>query len=128
MGALRVCEFGRVSARRSQTLWHALAEGVSAGAPPTLAFMRPARPYVGLGFHRLAEEADLAWCAEMGMPVYRRHTGGGVVYLDEGQLFFQIIVPAASLPASREAALRLLLGPAVEAWQAVGVEARLDET
>lgn len=125
-GPLRVCDFGRVSARRSQTLWHALAEGVSEGAPPTLAFMRPARPYVGVGFHRLAAEVDLAWCRESGLPVYRRKAGGGIVYLDDGQLFFQIILPAAGLPPAREAALRQLLTPAVKAWRAGGVDAGLD--
>jgi lipoate-protein ligase A len=125
---LRVCDFGRVSARRSQTLWHALAEGVSSGAPPTLSFMRPARPYVGLGYHRPAAEVDLDWCREAGLPVYRRKAGGGVVYLDDAQLFFQITVPAASLPAARETALRHLLAPAVAAWQAAGVDAALDSS
>lgn len=126
MDTLRVCDFGRVSARRSQTLWHALAHGVSAGAPPTLSFMRPARPYVGLGYHRPAAEVDLDWCREAGLPVYRRKAGGGVVYLDDAQLFFQITVPAASLPAARGVALRHLLAPAVAAWSAAGVEAQLD--
>jgi lipoate-protein ligase A len=115
-----------VSARRSQTLWHALAHGVSAGAPPTLSFMRPARPYVGLGYHRLAAEVDLDWCREAGLPVYRRKAGGGVVYLDDNQLFFQITAPAASLPPARHAALRQLLAPAVAAWRAAGIDATLD--
>jgi lipoate-protein ligase A len=126
VGTLRVCDFGRVSARRSQTLWHALAQGVSAGAPPTLSFMRPARPYVGLGYHRLAAEVDLSWCREAGLPVYRRQAGGGVVYLDEAQLFFQITVPAASLPPARDAALGHLLAPAVAAWRTAGFDAKLD--
>lgn len=124
--ALRVCDFGRVSARRSQTLWHALAQGVSAGAPPTLSFMRPARPYVGLGYHRPAAEVDLDWCREAGLPVYRRRAGGGVVYLDDAQLFFQITVPAASLPPARHAALGHLLAPAVAAWRTAGIDAKLD--
>jgi lipoate---protein ligase len=126
MDVLRVCDFGRVSARRSQTLWHALAQGVSAGAPPTLSFMRPSRAYVGLGYHRPASEVDLGWCREAALPVYRRKAGGGVVYLDDSQLFFQITVPAASLPGARHAALRLLLAPAVSAWRAAGVDATLD--
>jgi lipoate---protein ligase len=123
---LRVVDFGRVSALRSQTLWHALAYGVSAGAPPTLSFMRPSRPYVGLGYHRRLDEADLDACAAAGLPVFRRMVGGGVVYLDEHQQFFQICLPIGAVPRSREAALRRLLEPAVAAFRAVGVPAELD--
>jgi lipoate-protein ligase A len=124
---LRVVDFGRVSALRSQTLWHALAYGVSAGRPATLSFMRPSRPYVGLGYHRRFEEADIEACREAGLPVFRRMVGGGVVYLDEHQQFFQICLPAAAVPRSREAALRRLLEPAVAAFRAVGVPAELDD-
>jgi lipoate-protein ligase A len=123
---LRVIDFGRVSALRSQTLWHALAYGVSRGGPPTLSFMRPSRPYVGLGYHRRLEEADIDACREAGLPVFRRMVGGGVVYLDEHQQFFQICLPVAVVPRSRAAALRRLLEPAVAAFQAVGVPAELD--
>ena len=37
---------------------------------------------------------------------YRRMVGGGPVYLDDRQLFFQICLPAGALSPSREAALR----------------------
>jgi len=124
---LRVVDFGRVSALRSQTLWHALAYGVSAGGPPTLSFMRPSRPYVGLGYHRRLEEADLGACREAGLPVFRRMVGGGVVYLDEHQQFFQIVLPLGAVPRSREAALRRLLSPAVAAFRAAGLPAELDD-
>jgi lipoate---protein ligase len=123
---LRVIDFGRVSALRSQTLWHALAYGVSTGGPPTLSFMRPSRPYVGLGYHRRLEEADIDACRKAGLPLFRRMVGGGVVYLDENQQFFQICLPLAAVPRSREAALRRLLEPAVAAFRAVGVPAELD--
>jgi len=124
---LRVVDFGRVSALRSQTLWHALAYGVSRGGPPTLSFMRPSRPYVGLGYHRRLEEADIEACREAGLPVFRRMVGGGVVYLDEHQQFFQIILPVGSVPRSRGRALRQLLSPAVTAFRAVGVAAEMDD-
>jgi lipoate-protein ligase A len=121
-----VIDFGRVSALRSQTLWHALAYGISEGGRPTLSFMRPSRPYVGLGYHRRLEEADVDACREAGLPVFRRMVGGGVVYLDEHQQFFQICLPVTDVPRSREQALRLLLTPAVEAFRVAGVPAELD--
>jgi lipoate-protein ligase A len=127
LAELRVADLGRTSPLRSQTLWHALAYGVSAGAPPTLSFMRPSGPYVGLGYHRRLEEADLDACRHAGLPVYRRMVGGGVVYLDEHQQFFQICLPLAGVPRNREEALRRLLAPAVAAFRAVGVPAVLSD-
>lgn len=124
---LRVLDLGRVTALRSQTTWHALAHGVSAGEPPTLAFVRPGEPYVSLGYHRRLEEVDLDACRRAGLPVYRRMVGGGPVYLDDGQLFFQIVVPAAGLPLRRDEALRRLLEPAVAAFREAGVPAELDD-
>ena len=125
--ALRVIDFGRVTPLRSQTLWHAAAYGVSAGAPPTLSFARPSAAYVCLGYHRGLDEVDQEYCRRAGLPVYRRMVGGGPVYLDDGQLFFQICLPAGMVPASRLDALRALLAPAVTAFRATGADARLDE-
>ena len=124
---LRVIDFGRVTPLRSQTLWHAVAYGVSAGQPATLSFARPSGPYVCLGYLRDSAEVDEEYCRSHGLPVYRRMVGGGPVYLDDGQLFFQICVPAGSVPPSRKDALRALLEPAVAAFQAAGIAASLDD-
>ncbi len=124
---LRVIDFGQVTPLRSQTLWHAVGYGVSAGAPPTLSFARPACPYVCLGYHRGLDEIDEEYCRAHGLPVYRRMVGGGPVYLDEGQLFFQICLPARTVSPSRLGALRGLLEPVVAAFRAAGVAARLDD-
>lgn len=123
---LRVIDFGRVSPLRSQTLWHAVAHGVSAGAGPTLSFARPSAPYVCLGYHRSLGEVDQEACRRRGLPIYRRMVGGGPVYLDGGQLLFQITVPADQVAAARAVALRRLLEPAVAAFRAAGVLAELD--
>ena len=114
-GVMRLLDFGAVSPLRSQTLWHAIAHGVTAGAPPTLSFMRPTEPYVSLGYHSRFDSVDHEHCAREGIPVYRRMVGGGPVYLDPDQLFFQITVPAEDTPAVRSAAVRWLLEPAVAA-------------
>lgn len=123
---LRVIDFGPVSPLRSQTLWHAIAGGVSAGEPPTLSFMQPDAPYVSMGYHRRFSEIDAAACERMGLPVFRRMVGGGPVYLDPGQHFFQITVPMALASGSYRATMRRLLAPAVEAFRSGGIEAELD--
>jgi lipoate---protein ligase len=124
---LRVIDFGRVSPLRSQTLWHAAAYGVSGGAPPTLSFARPSAPYVCLGYHRALDEVDQEYCRREQLAVYRRMVGGGPVYLDDGQLFFQICLPARDVPPVRAEALRMLLEPAAAAFRAVGIPAELDQ-
>ena len=124
---LRILDFGRVTPLRSQTLWHAVAYGVSDGAPPTLSFARPSGPYVCLGYHRGLDEVDQEYCQARRLPVYRRMVGGGPVYLDDGQLFFQICLPARAVSPSRLEALRALLEPAVTAFRAAGVAAELDD-
>ncbi len=124
---LRVIDFGRSSPLRSQTLWHSIGYGVSAGAPATLSFTRPAAPYVCIGYHRGIDEVDQDYCRANELPVFRRMVGGGPVYLDADQLFFQICLPARVVPTARWQALRMLLEPAVTAFGAVGVPARLDE-
>jgi lipoate-protein ligase A len=123
---LRVIDFGEVSPLRSQTLWHAIAHGVSAGSPPTLSFCRPSHPYVSIGFHRRLDELDLDWCRREGLAVFRRMVGGGPVYLDREQHFFQISVPETMTKGTRPQTIRALLSPAVEAFRAVGVDAHLD--
>lgn len=122
---LRVLDAGTVPPLRSQALWHALAEAVAAGGEPTLSFVRTADPYVSVGLHRPLAEVDTERCARSGWPVYRRRAGGGSVYLDRHQLCFQLSVPAAALPASRPAALRFLLEPALRAFCAAGLDASL---
>lgn len=124
---LRVIDFGCTSPLRSQTVWHAVAHGVSEGSPPTLSFVRPSDPYVCIGYHRRIDEVDVDTCNARGWPIFRRMVGGGPVYLDSGQLFFQITLPMTMVPAARHKALRWLLEPAVEAFRAGGVDAHIDD-
>jgi lipoate-protein ligase A len=49
------------------------------------------------------------------------------VYLDDGQIFFQITLPVDRVPAVRAKAVRVLLEPAVEAFRAVGIDAFIEE-
>lgn len=125
---LRVIDFGEASPLQSQTLWHAVGYGVSAGAPATLSFVRPASAYVGIGYHRHLDEVDEKYCRAEGLPIYRRMIGGGPVYLDAGQLFFQICLPVSAVSPSRLNALRSLLSPALVAFRVAGVPVELDET
>jgi lipoate-protein ligase A len=124
---LRVIDFGEVSPLRSQTLWHAIARGVSDGGPPTLSFMQPDSPYVSIGYHRRFAEVDSVACETRGLPIFRRMVGGGPVYLDPEQDFFQITIPTGLARGPHRTTMRTLLEPAVDAFRACGVDAALDD-
>jgi lipoate-protein ligase A len=124
---LRLLDLGWVSGLRSQTIWHAVAERMRPGDLPSLLLMSPVDPYVSIGYHRSIGEIDRDAARRRGLPVYRRRVGGGPVYCDANQLFFQVVAPAASAPAVLDRAWRRFVGPAVEAFRALGVPAELAE-
>ena len=78
---------GTVSWLDSQLLYHALAYLGREG----LILLQPGSPYVCLGYHQdAAQEIEVDFLTEHGIPIFRREVGGGAVYLDRGQLFYQL--------------------------------------
>lgn len=125
MPELRIVDAGTVSAARSQSFWHGIAAAMTEDIGPTLSFCRSVEPYVCIGFHRALDELDLAACGDLGLPVIRRQIGGGPVYVDRDQLFFQLTVPAAQAPVRIDRLYRSFLAPAVAAFRALGLDAEL---
>lgn len=121
---IRLLDVGAVSPLRSQTIYHAVAHAMTPDTPATIILVSPDQPYVCIGYHQEADkEVDLAYCEAHGLPVYRREVGGGAVYLDAGQVFTQWIFPQGQLPRNVEERLALYIGPLVETYQALGVNA-----
>ncbi len=119
---MKLYNLGQVPWEESQLIYHALADLGREG----LVLLSPASPYVCIGFHQNAEqEVELAFCRENGIPVFRREVGGGAVYLDGGQLFFQLVLRPddARIPAAREGFYRKFLAPVVEIYRRAGVPA-----
>ncbi|MBI2962621.1 MAG: lipoate--protein ligase family protein [Deltaproteobacteria bacterium] len=125
----RLLDLGQVSAVRSQTLYHAVAECAAPDDRATLCVLRPDRPYVSIGYHQdAAREIDLAFCRACGLPVIRRRIGGGAVLLDADQLFFHFVAPRArladlGLPGRLDRRYERLVAPAIAAYRRLGVRA-----
>ena len=65
--------------------------------PDTIRFMR-FPPTALIGRHQdLSREIDLDYCRSEGIGIVRRVTGGGAIYLDEGQLGWELVFHRASL-------------------------------
>ena len=125
----RLLDMGHVSPLRSQSIYHAVTDCMRPDSDVAITLMRPNDRYVSIGYFQEAErEVDLAYCEANGLPVIRRHVGGGAVLLDGNQLFFHVIVPAArarefGLPAALEDRFSFLARPPIAAYNKLGVEA-----
>ncbi|MFO7708850.1 MAG: hypothetical protein R6V84_11800 [Desulfobacterales bacterium] len=114
---------GKVPWDDSQLIYHAMADLGREG----LVLLSPASPYVCIGFHQnIEQEVDLAFCGRNGIPVFRREVGGGAVYLDGGQLFFQLVLQPDNprIPAFKEAFYRKFLEPVIDTYRRVGIPAQ----
>jgi lipoate-protein ligase A len=113
---------GSVSWQDSQLLYHALPRLGREG----LNLLSPSSPYICIGYHQdVEQEVDVAYCQENDIPIFRREVGGGAVYLDGAQLFWQLIIHKDNslVPAGKEAFYRKFLQPPIETYRALGVPA-----
>jgi lipoate-protein ligase A len=90
---LRVIDTGLRNGRWQMAFTAALADGVGAGtSPDTLRFFAVA-PSVLIGVSQgLAREVDIAHCEANAIDLVRRTTGGGAVYIDEGQVVWELVL------------------------------------
>ncbi|NNG07102.1 MAG: lipoate--protein ligase family protein, partial [Desulfobacteraceae bacterium] len=58
-----------------------------------------------------------------GIPIIRREVGGGTVFLDRDQLFFQCIFPRDKAPLRVDRLYEFFLQPAVNTYRSLGVDA-----
>ncbi len=120
---MKLYNLGHVPWLESQLVYHALPRLDMEG----LVLLAPAEPYVCIGYHQdVTQEVDLDYCRARDIPVFRREVGGGAVYLDGNQLFYQVILHENSPLASsdKEAFYRALLEPAAETYRQMGIAAR----
>lgn len=120
---MELFNLGKVSWEESQLIYHALAHlGRQA-----LCLVSPCSPYVCIGYHQdVEQEVDLEFCNNKKIPVFRRQVGGGAVYLDGNQLFFQLIIrrdnPIA--PKRIDAFYKKFLRPVIEVHRRIGLDAK----
>jgi len=120
---MELFNLGKVSWVDSQLIYHALA----LSGREALCLLSPNSPYVCIGFHQdVEQEVDLDFCKNNDIPVFRREVGGGAVYLDGNQLFFQLIIQRDNPVAPRriDAFYQKFLQPVIEVHQRIGIDAK----
>ena len=121
---LRVLDFGYVPALRSQAVYHGIAAAMRADDDPVLSLVNPETPYVCVGIHQeIAKEVDEDFCKAEGLPVIRRHVGGGAVYLDRNQMFTHFIYPRRKAPEFAANLYPMVIEPVVRTYRDLGIAA-----
>ena len=125
-GTFRVVDTGVREGRFNIALDQAMIEEHRAGRiPDTLRFMR-FPPTALIGRHQaLRQEIEVEYCRAHGIGIVRRITGGGAIYLDEGQLGWGLVFHRSALGSTSLAELARDICLAVAAGlRRLGVEAR----
>ena len=121
---IRVIDTGIRGGRENVAFDQALVELHAAGRiPDTVRFLR-FRPSALVGRHQiLSHEARLEYCARHGIEVGRRITGGGGLYLDEGQVCWELVLARKGLGADLAAIAARICAAAAAGLRRLGVPA-----
>jgi len=123
----RLLKMGEISPLETQMVYEAVALARDRKAvPDSIIFCWPKTPLVCIGFHQEVEkEINYDYCQENKILVVRRILGGGAVYLDEGQLFYQIIASEENpkIPKTISKLFAKLLQAPISTYQAIGIPA-----
>jgi len=106
----------------SMLIFHALARLGYEG----LVIVSPARPLASVGyFQDAAKEIDLDYCGSNNISVMRREVGGGATYLDENQIFYQVIWNSrnSKFPHNVKKIFEHLSAPPCETYRKFGIKA-----
>jgi|WetSurMetagenome_2_1015567.scaffolds.fasta_scaffold150513_3 lipoate---protein ligase len=119
----RVIDYSENDAFMNMAIDEAIHESVAAGGPPTIRFYgwNPCAVSIGY-FQSLVKEVDMAKCAEQGVDVVRRRTGGGAVYHDTyGEITYSVIGKEGLFPKDILASYRLICASVVDSLSILGI-------
>jgi len=120
----RWIDTGRVNSLHSQCIYHGLGYAQNGRSPNTIVLAQPETPYICVGhFQDPLTELNINYCRENNLPVIRRQTGGGAVYIDDNQLFVQWIFQPKSIPHKVENKFALFMEPMIETYKFFGIDA-----
>ena len=122
----RVIDLGQCEPLRAVAFAEAVARFVARGeVPNTLLFARPSSPCVSVGFHQSpAAELEPSFVRGHRLPVIRRVEGGGTVYLDPDQLFYQFVYAATDESPGGPSDFARYLSAPIAAARALGLDGK----
>ncbi len=120
----RVVPYAEYGAFMNMAIDEAVGESVAAGeCLPTIRFYGWSPRAVSIGyFQSMEREVDVRRCAESGVDVVRRRTGGGAVFHDS-EITYSIIGAEGLFPKDIIASYRAICGHIITALGSIGISA-----
>src|SRR5208283_2072423 len=95
---------------------------VAVSAPPTIRFYGWDPTAISIGYFQcLGKEVDLKNCAEFGIDIVRRRTGGGAVYHD-GEITYSVIAKESVFSKDILESYRQICGCIIDSLALIGIK------
>lgn len=124
----RLLDTGSLSAAHNMALEKVILTARSRNlVPDTVHFLQFSPPAALVGYHQAVElEVEEEYCRSHGIDINRRISGGGAIYMDEGQLGWEVFArkDTPGIPKKLEDMYCLLCESAVAGLAKLGVTAR----
>ncbi|NYZ74366.1 lipoate--protein ligase family protein [Candidatus Micrarchaeota archaeon] len=120
----RVIDYSENDAYLNMAIDEAISEAVAKGGAPTIRFYGWNPSAVSIGyFQSLEHEVDIGHCADIGVDIVRRRTGGGAVYHDhQGEITYSVIGKEERFPKDILASYRLICGWITDSLGLLGIK------
>ena len=121
----RLINLGEINWIDTQAIYHALALVQDEyNTPNTLLINWPNKPFVCIGLHQITENSvDSEYIESQDLPLVRRGCGGGSVYLDSNQVFYQIICKKSMYNIDLKTFYEYFLEPVVNTYKFFNIPA-----
>ncbi|MGB7054104.1 MAG: biotin/lipoate A/B protein ligase family protein [bacterium] len=119
---MNLLNLDKLPGQDSMLIFHALARLGYEG----LVIVSPNQPLASIGYFQDAEkEIDLDYCRKNNISIMRREVGGGATYLDENQIFYQVIWDSKNpkFPRKIKEIFEYLSEPPCETYRKFGIKA-----
>ena len=115
---------GPLTGKRNMAVDESILINCNKREQPTLRFYKWDPPCLSLGYFQKTGEIDLHACAEKGIDVVRRPTGGRAV-LHKNELTYSVILPLSILPGKLLETYKIISSALTAGLQKLGIKARL---
>jgi len=120
----RIIDYSENDAYLNMAIDEAICESVAKGGSPTIRFYgwKPSSVSIGY-FQSLEREVDVRHCADLGVDIVRRRTGGGAVYHDhQGEITYSVICREELFPKDIIASYREICGWITDSLALLGIK------